>query len=79
MSTKSTLRLRPRTPDQPGYVLYDDVLDAFGAVDGPEPPVYLQIDGVVVSLETLRDGGASVTLTLPRELARELGLLPKKV
>ena len=77
MSTKSSIKWRHRANERPGFHLYDDVLDAFGAEEGaPEPPVYLRLDGVQVQLETLGEHGASVTVTLPRELARELGLLP---
>ena len=77
MSTKSSLRSRSRTKERPGFHLYDDVLDELAAIDGdPETPVYLRLDGVSVQLETLSSGGASVTVALPRELARELGLLP---
>jgi len=77
MSTKISLKWRQRTPEHPGFHLYDDVLDEFvSSDDGLEPPVYLCLDGVQVQLETLGTEGASVTVSLPRELARELGLLP---
>jgi hypothetical protein len=77
MSTKASIKSCVRTDQQPGFHLYDDVLDDFGARDGaPEPPVYLRLDGVSVQLETLNSGGASVTVAIPREMARELGLLP---
>lgn len=56
------------------FHLADDVLDEIA--DNPDPPVHLRIDGVSVELRTLADGGASVTLVLPREVARQLGLLP---
>jgi hypothetical protein len=79
MSTKVSIKHRGPTNTQPGYLLYDDVLDTFGQDDAqPEPPVYLRLDGVSVLLETLSRGGASVTVTLPREIARELGLLPQR-
>lgn len=77
MSTKASIKSRIRTDEQAGFNLYDDVLDEFGARDGaPEPPVYLRLDGVLVQLETLDGGGASVTVAIPRAIARELGLLP---
>lgn len=77
MSTKVTIKWRDQTAAQPGFHLYDDVLDSFGTKAGePEPPVYLRLDGVSVQLETLAAGGATLTVALPRELARELGLLP---
>ena len=76
MSTKSSIKCRNTTEGQPGFHLYDDVTDAFCAQDGdPEPPVYLCLEGVQVQLETLPEGGATVTVTIPREMARVLGLL----
>jgi len=79
MSTNISIKSRVRTNEQPGFHLYDDCLDEFGAGDGaPEPPVYVRLDGVSVQLETLNSGGASVTVAMPRELARELGLLPSE-
>ncbi len=75
MSTKVSMRWRERTAELPGYHLYADVLDDFTSDGVVEPPVYLRLDGVDVELHTLPGGGASVKLTLPRELARELGLL----
>lgn len=78
MGTKVSIKHRRPTDTRPGYLLYDNVLDTFGQTDAePEPPVYLRLDGVTVQLETLSRGGASVTVTLPREMARELGLLPQ--
>ena len=77
MSTKSSIKWRHSTEAQPGFHLYDDVMDSFGAQDGdPEPPVYLCLEGLQVQLETLHAGGATVTVTIPREMARALGLLP---
>ena len=78
VSTKATIKSRAQTDTRPGFHLYDDVLDSFAAEAGePEPPVYLRLSGVSVQLETLAAGGATVTVALPRELARELGLLPR--
>lgn len=78
MSTKVTIKSRAQTDTRPGFHLYDDVLDSFGAKAGElEPPVYLRLNGVTVQLETLAAGGATLTVALPRELARELGLLPR--
>jgi len=70
VSTKSSIKWKDHTEDGPGYHLYDDVLDF-----EDDPPVYLRLDGVQVEMETC-DGGASVTITLPRSIARDLGLLP---
>lgn len=70
MSTRRSIKYREQSDDSPGYHLYDDCQDF-----EPEPPVYLRLEGVPVELETC-DGGASLTVKLPRALARELGLLP---
>lgn len=85
MSTKCSIKWRERTETQPGFHLYDDVMDSWGmeerAAGGKgsvEPPVYLHLNGVQVQVETLDSGGAAVTLALPRALARELGLLALK-
>ena len=74
MSTKSTIKRKEHSEYEPGYHLYDDVLDSFD--QDREPPVYLQLDRVQVELATLGCSGASVTVALPRKIARELGLLP---
>lgn len=76
MSTKATIKWREQTAELPGFHLYDDVLDEFAGKEDREPPVYLRLDGVEVSLQTLSGGGASLTVSLPRSTARELGLLP---
>ncbi|MEO6145902.1 MAG: hypothetical protein ABIT70_02395 [Sulfuriferula sp.] len=73
MSTKMSIKWKEQTVDGPGYHLYDDVLDR-----EDDMPVYLRLDGVQVELET-SDGGATVTIALPRSTARELGLLPPNV
>lgn len=72
MSTKSSIKHKAMTDESPGYHLYDDVMDQYR--DDGEPPVYLRLDGVPVELYTL-GVGASVTVTIPRAIARELGLL----
>jgi hypothetical protein len=66
MSTKMSLKYRERTEAGPGFHLYKELFD---------PGVYLQLDGVQVELVTI-DGGASVTVAIPPEMARELGMLP---
>jgi len=79
MSTKSSIKWRDHTAAQPGFHLYEDVMDSFGAQEcDPEPPVYLCLEGLQVQLETNLEGGATVTVAIPREMARELGLLPPK-
>lgn len=72
MSTKSSIKWKAQTADGVGYHLYDDVMDQFN--DG-EQPVYLSLDGVGCELVT-QTIGVSVVVTIPRAIARELGLLP---
>lgn len=76
MSTKATIRFRDQSAEHPGFHLYDDVLDSLGSENESDSPVYLRLDGVAAKLQTLDGGGASVTVVLPRVVARELGLLP---
>ncbi len=76
MSTKVTIKYRHQSAGHPGFHLYNDVLDSFGSEDESGSPVYLCLDGVAATLQTLDSGGASVTVVLPRGVARELGLLP---
>jgi len=71
MSTKQSIKWKDQTTAYPGYHLYEDVLDF-----ETDPPVYLRLDGVHVELETCGESGAAVTVTLPRSIARELGLMP---
>ena len=73
MSTKSSIKWRDQTNGAPGFHLYDDVLDSIGNDD---PPVYLRLDGVHANLETQPGGGVTVTVVMPREMARVLGLVP---
>ena len=73
MSTKCGIKFRS-SEGRPGFHLYED---GFGLWPGAaEPPVYLHLDGVAVQLETKSCGGVSVTVELPQEMARALGLLP---
>ena len=77
MSTKSSIKARDRTSERPGFHLYNDVFDSLDARDrAREPHVYLLLDGIAAQLQTLNAGGAMVTVALPREMARELGLVP---
>ncbi len=75
MSTKQSIKSKEKTESTPGYHLYDDALDDWCRTDQNEPPVYLKLDGVQVELETLANGGASITIKLPRKTARSLGLI----
>ncbi len=80
MSPKSSIKYKDHTDDGPGYYLYDDGLDRFEDEQEQEPPVYLRLDGVHVELMTFTDvAGASVTVILPRAMAREFGLLTQNV
>ena len=72
MSTKVTIRQRQGGPTQPGFHLYEECFDE--PVGDGEPPVHLHLKGVAVRLETSDTPGATVTLVIPRTLARELGL-----
>lgn len=69
MSTKSSIKWKEQTTESAGYHLYDDVMDY-----SDDPPVYLRLDGVDCELHT-QTLGVSVTVTIPRAIARELGLL----
>lgn len=78
MSTKVTIISRARTGRVPGFHLYEDVLDTLGTdYVGSSDPVYLRLEGVSVELHTC-EGGVSVTVALPRELATALGLLKER-
>ena len=43
---------------------------------GNEPPVYLRLEGVAAQMSAAV-GTATVTVVLPRQLARELGLVQR--
>lgn len=75
MSTRVSIKSRDPSAGLPSFHLYEDVLDSFGMETEVEQPVYLQLDGVDVRFETTKTGAASVTVVLPRAVARELGLL----
>ena len=77
MSTRVTVKYLPRTDSAPGFHLYDDVFDEWQAEGyGTEQPVYLRLEGVQAEIRTLSDAGAEVTVRLPRDTARALGLVP---
>lgn len=82
MSTKTTLLAGDRSDTEPGFHLYEDGLDQMFSdlVDAPEEeaPVYLALEGVDVAQLTMSGGQAHLTVKLPRETARKLGLLPPK-
>lgn len=76
MSTKVTIRSSSPTEGTPGFHLYEGAVEAMVSADDAEPPVYLQLEGVQAELQTLEGGGVLLTVSLPRSVARELGLIP---
>lgn len=76
MSTKTTLKHRMPEPGKPSFHLFEDCLDRWLEEDQEDCPVYLSIDGIQAEM-SVSEAGARVELTLPRELARELGLIPR--
>jgi len=72
MSTKSSIKYQKDTIDGPSFHLFEECHDA-----GPDRPVYLELSGVQVELET-QTSGAMVTVRIPREWARALGLLTSR-
>lgn len=79
MGTKVTIRYRSATDGLPGYHLYHDVMDELvGEHDCTETPVYLSLENVDVEVMARTNTPQTTTLTfkMPRELARELGLVP---
>ena len=69
MSTRSSIKW-DRDDNGVGFHLYEDVLDES---DGP---VYLDLDGLPSVCVTASEHGHAVTIAIPREWARKLGLLP---
>lgn len=60
----------------PGVHLWEDAMDTLDDSTPEDSPVYLQLERVEVkALATLKQG-ASLTVALPRALARQMGLLP---
>ncbi|WP_089339492.1 hypothetical protein [Burkholderia singularis] len=67
MSTKATLSHHDFNDDEPSWHLYEEIFE--GGV------VYLELRGVSAELRTRDQGaGANVTLRLPIETAKQLGL-----
>lgn len=77
MSTKNPIKWKEAQGDSPGFQVYTDVTEEWGLQKDEEAPVYLRLEGVAVQLETLAGGGATVSVRLPAQIARELGLIPK--
>lgn len=66
MSTKATLALHHSDGNFPSWHFYEEVFES--------GVVYLELRGVAVDLVTRESGGADLTLRLPLETARQLGL-----
>lgn len=66
MSTKSSLAHHDSENGQPSWHLYEEVFEA--------GVVYLELRGVSVELSVREQGSADVSLRLPIETARQLGL-----
>ena len=74
MSTRCSIAWQDHTADSPGFHLFEDAFETLA--DADQAPVYLRLDGVQIhELETV-DGGASITMQIPRQMARKMGLLP---
>lgn len=78
MSKRSTIKRSNTGLGEPGYHIYNDFEDRPGW-QSHETPVHLCIDGCHIDdLATLNEcPGASVALSIPRWMAREMGLLEK--
>jgi hypothetical protein len=76
MNTRVSIKSRAATPGLPGFDLYVDAMDYDSAEAlASEPPVYLALEQVRASVDVYGRGSA-VTLCLPQDAARALGLLP---
>ena len=71
-----TIRDQEKDGAQPGWHLYEEMLD-------PDDFVYLELDGVQLDVNVFGRGGAlmgsppsTVLLRLPSATARQLGMLP---
>jgi len=77
MSTRQSIKFRSTDDRRIDYHLYEDCFEVRDAANPDDAPVYLELTGVhVIELATLDGEGAGVTIEIPREAARELGLLP---
>jgi hypothetical protein len=75
MSTKITLKTADQRDGSPGFHLYHDAVHQMDDHAVGNGPFYLRLEGVQVHLETLDRGGAVVTIAIPEETAKELGLI----
>lgn len=60
------------------HLCHDGLNDFTEAGRSTAAPVYLTLERVDVELRTLPSGGATVTLSIPRDVARELGMVPSE-
>ncbi|MDZ4130926.1 MAG: hypothetical protein U1E02_43160 [Hydrogenophaga sp.] len=58
MSTKSSIKWRDQEHDKPGFHLWDDCFETLA--EGDATPVYLQLEGVPVTLQTQAAGATSL-------------------
>lgn len=77
MSTKQSIKWKEGKDGEPGYHLYEDLADWFASEDedAENTPIYLELECVQAEM-TANEWGVRVTVQMPRETARELGLLP---
>ena len=72
MSTRSSIKWLEQIGDQPGFHLFEDC-DVMAS--GADAPVYLSLMGVLILELAPGATGASVTVEIPRGMARAMGLL----
>lgn len=77
MSTKTTIKAKWSTPTTSGFHIYRDAYPVEVPKGAGECAVILELEGVsILEMQTfLGDEGASVTVALPAQLARDLGLI----
>ena len=78
MSTRASIKWRAQEGTVPGYHLYDDLTDGLDGTPQEETPVYLALGGVVIADLGTHENGTDVTIQMPREMARALGLLRRR-
>lgn len=76
MSTRASLKYEIDDETGVGFHLYEDVMDSFGDDADPKPPVYLELMGVNFKAAYAIHHSGSVFVTIPREWAEKLGLVP---
>jgi hypothetical protein len=74
VSTRCSIKWRDQSEDAPGFHLWDDAFERL--TEGEKSPVYLRLEGVQVHELETTNGGAILTVQLPRDMALSMGLLP---